>query len=389
MAPERPRHTPSEAELTPLIDGLKAVRSRCRSLGHRSEEFPEAARTLDRLLRELASGRTADGSPVHYGEVARELFAIARLFESVGMLDVGSSIIEIERHLERFAPDEPPPRPPAPPPETSPAPPPPPSALGDGEDDDTQLTVRERLRPTPAIAATLALGVVAIVVCIWVVMRFDPANLRPEPTPLPPATPTPSPVPTATPRPPSEAELYEHRRLTTLLEEISAARRSLQSGDLEAAVGHLNNAATIDRTRGLVVDTAEEIVAALLDRSRGALADARWAAAESELDRARRLARRFGLDEEEADEVELALERARRFDVYRHDNALALRSKIGREGTMVLTDGRQVPVIVLGVDRSAVTVEYTEEVTTGGVVLYTRTIPWAEIERIVVLQQSD
>jgi hypothetical protein len=389
---DTPEHgQPTEDDLRPIISELREIRNRCRSLGNRNEEFPEMARHVDRLLSQLASGRDARGLPVDYRDIARQLFPVTHLFESVGFLAEGRTIADLEKRLMALVPDDAPPLPPAPPPVIGPSKRPrhdpddtPPRRFDDeptdGRDD---LEPGRRMAPTRPIAGAALLALVVIVVCAWIILRHDPAAHLPEPTPQPTATATPAPTATPTPRSETIADRLERERRERLLEAVAAARRELAAGDVDRAVGNLNEAAAIDPTPGVVVDTASEVVERLLGLARSAADATHWDEAASRLEQARTLARRFSLDDTPVRQAEAAVAAAPRFRLYTAGSWQGLAAEAGRRAVVELSDGARVEGTVGSADASRLVLVRRDQVgSTGGVIHYEEEIPLDRIREV-------
>ncbi len=387
------RGQPTEDDLRPILSDLREIRNRCRSLGNRNEEFPEIARHVDRLLSQLASGRDTRGLPVDYRDIARQLFPVAHLFESVGFLAEGRLIADIEKRLTALAPDDAPPLPPSPPPVIVPTQRPadagPHPVLSRGEDttpfDEPPIDSGRRLAPTGPILGAALLAVVVIAVCVWIIVRHDPAALVPEPTPTPTATATPEPSSTPTPRQESIADRLERERRERLLAAVSAARRELALGEVDRAMSHLNEAAAIDPTPGVVVDTAQEVVDRLLGLARGEAEATRWDAAQERLAQAHTVAVRFSLDEGAVRQTEAAIAGAPRFRRYLPGDWRAVTAETGRRAVVRLTDGSEVDGVVKAADESRMRLVRRDEVGgTGGVIHYEEEIPWSRVLEVRV-----
>ncbi|MBD3871933.1 MAG: hypothetical protein IFK91_03275, partial [Acidobacteria bacterium] len=192
--------------LRPLIARLREIEKKCASMGSRNEEFPLMEERLSSIIKRLEAGEEPSGKPLAYRAMARELFPVAHLFESVGFMSVGKEIAHVEKALKELAPEE----------AASDAPDGPESArrtaaqppvVADHDparaetDDDG---VYHRI-PKP-VAAGLAVLLVAIAVAAMIVLEVGP--FRPK-LPVRPAAPTvpvearltPSPLPTLAHKP--------------------------------------------------------------------------------------------------------------------------------------------------------------------------------------------
>jgi len=387
------RGQPTEDDLRPIVSELREIRARCRSLGNRNEEFPEMARHLDRLLSQLASGRDTRGLPVDYRDIARQLFPVAHLFESVGFLAEGRTIADIEKRLTALVPEDAPPLPPSPPPVI--VPPQRPADVGPGPGrrrteettpfDEPQLEAGRRLTPTRPILGATLLASVVIAACVWLILRHDPSAPVSDPTPTPTATATPAPTPTPTPPQESAVDRIDRERRERLFEAVASARRALADGDVDRAVGHLNEAAAIDPTPGVVVDTAREVVDRLLGLARGEAEATRWDAAQRRLEEARTLSRRFSLDDAPVVRTEAAIANAPRFRRYGPGDWRGLAGETGRRAEVELTDGSRVDGVVETVDAGRLVLVRRDEVGgTGGVIHYEEAVPMERIREVRV-----
>ena len=89
-----------DLELRPVIARLKEIQRKCDSMGARNEEFPLMKDRLTSIIARLEAGEEPSGEPIAYRAMARELFPVAHLFESVGFMGVGKELAHIERALQ-------------------------------------------------------------------------------------------------------------------------------------------------------------------------------------------------------------------------------------------------------------------------------------------------
>ena len=94
-----------EIDLRPVIARLKEIERKCASMGSRNEDFPAMQEKLTRIISQLESDDSED--EVSYRALARELFPVAHLFESLGFMSVGKEISYIEKALTELEPDAP------------------------------------------------------------------------------------------------------------------------------------------------------------------------------------------------------------------------------------------------------------------------------------------
>ena len=76
-------------DLRPAIRRLREIEKKCVSMGTRNEEFPLMQQRLASIIKRLEAGEEPSGAPLSYRGIARELFPLAHLFESVGFMSVG------------------------------------------------------------------------------------------------------------------------------------------------------------------------------------------------------------------------------------------------------------------------------------------------------------
>ena len=72
-------------------------------MGARNEEFPQMQEKLAGIIRQLETAESDE--PVSYQAIARELFPVAHLFESLGFMSIGKEIAHIERALKDLEPE--------------------------------------------------------------------------------------------------------------------------------------------------------------------------------------------------------------------------------------------------------------------------------------------
>lgn len=359
-------HAPSGPDLRTVLARLRELERKCRTMAARSEELGEHQQRVEQIVEVLEQGPQA--SATSYRALARQLAPVAAEFERLGFATVAREVRYVAASLDGFEP-EPPASPDAAGEPTARDPKPAAAEPGEPEPaagDGSGLDWRARLRPTPAITVlTVLLGVACV--AAWLVVRAELARLdepwsRPTPTPSP--TPVPSPataVPAVLPAPVvARSELPEA---------ISAARLALEAGNVDAAVGHLSDAARVDPRHGLVLDMAEALVAALVAHS-DALADgSRWQEAEERLERARRIALRFDLD---AAPVEAASRRHAampRIEIVQPTDRAGLARLVGRQVEVRMRSGPPVDGWVLAVDDEQIQLRRARQVA-GGTVFY-------------------
>jgi hypothetical protein len=386
-------------DLRPIISRLQEIQRKCVSLGPRHQEAEAASARLDEIMDRLMAATEPDAEAPHYGEMARQLFAVERLFESLGFMSVAKEVAYVERALEAFEPER----------EAAPA--------GDGsgleleletpaasvegelirarepEGEKPSISLRERLAiPTPMGIALLLL-LVAILGAIAVVQVHEyrqQLSALPEATPTPPvvalpsATPAPTRAPTIAGPPPTPT------RFQMAADEIAKARLALREGELEQSISHLYTAARLHVANPDLKDTANEIIFALTARSDEAAADARWDDAEKLVERARELSLRFGFPTAPIDEVARRHASMVRFVKLRPDQLEELRASIGRRVIVYFERGGIEEGRIHGVTDSKLELDQSTRVgegSRGGAVIYVESLPLAAIAEIQVFEE--
>jgi len=356
---------PSGPDLRTVLARLRELERKCRTMATRSGELAEHQERIERILEVLE--RAPRDATTSYRPLARQLAPVAAEFERLGFATVAREVRYVATSLEAFdagpsgSDDD------AEPATTRPGPSPPEiEAPEPVHGDGPGLDWRARLRPTPAITVlTILLGVACI--AAWLFVRAELARLdapssasRPAPTPTPPpprVTPT-----AAAPTAPVVVR-------SALPEAISAARLALEAGELDTAVEHLSDAARVDPRHGLVLDTAEAVVAALVARSDTFADRSRWEEAEERLERARRIALRFDLD---AAAVEAASRRHAampRIEIVQPTDRAGLARLVGRQVEIRMRSGQPVDGWILAVDDERIQLRRARQVA-GGTVFY-------------------
>lgn len=372
--------------LRPLVARLLEIERKCGTLGPRNEEARDMAARLHAIIAELSQAAAEDIPPPRYRELARQLFPVARLFESLGFMSVAREINHVERLLTEMDPAAPPPaaeqlqpRPSLQPSDAAgPAPPGPTTATGD-------LPLQPRRKPTAVVAALVLLALaVAAAVAIIVRQQSGYASVRrreAEPAAVTsgeesaaparsPATAGAQPAPTPRPR----------ARLADL---IGEARLAEQAGDLDRAIDLLNEAAAIDVEAGTVRETAQDLVTALVARSDQAAAEAEWERTAALLERARDLALRFDLPTRPIDEAvrrQGGLERYRRLGP---QDIAELRAAVGSKVIVLTQDGTREGRLV-DVSGSSLELQLGLEVADNGTLLHTGQVPLAGVREVRV-----
>jgi hypothetical protein len=369
-----------------LIARLREIEKKCASMGSRNEEFPLMEERLSSIIKRLDAGEEPSGEPLAYREMARELFPVAHLFESVGFISVGKEIAHVEKALKGLAPEESAVDAPTVPASARRTPAQPAAAAergaaAEGTDDDAP----DHHVPRPVAAGLLVL-LAAMAIATMIVLEVGP--FRPE-LPVRPATPT---VPVETPLTPSPLATLVHKptRLmpgpsNTLAEEVAAARLALFHGDHEAAIGHLSAAALINRNHTGVLEIAQELVGRLVGDANAAAADGRWEDAERILERARRVAMRFGIETATIDRTALRHAAMERFVLVAPDDTRTIRSSTGKRVELSMADGSVRTGRIEGVAGADLLLEVNSDVG-GGTVSFTDEVPLASIQAIKIFE---
>lgn len=343
------------------------------------------AARLHAIIAELSRGGGEALPPTRFRELARQLFPVARLFESLGFMSVAREIGHVERLLTEMDPAPPPAgQQPAPQPTRQPsdgvngAPAAPPTPA-------TDLPLQPRRKPT-AVVAALVLLVLAVVAAVAIIVRQQSgyASVRRRPTePAAVASGEKFAAPARSPAPAGARPAPTLRPRARLADLIGEARLAEQAGDLDRAIDLLNEAAAIDVEAGTVRETAQNLVTALVARSDQAAAEAQWERAAALLERARDLALRFDLPTRPVDEAarrQGGLERYRRLSP---QDITALRAAIGSKVIVLTHDGTREGRLV-GVTGSSLELQLGLEVADNGTLLHTGQVPLATVREIRV-----
>jgi len=375
-----------DVELRPVIARLKEIERKCDSMGTRNEEFPLMKDRLTSIIARLEAGEEPSGEPLAYRAMARELFPVAHLFESVGFMGIGKEIAHVERALQDF---EPTPAGPGsavgPSPTSSAAATPRPSEAPerdftrvDGEDEASGDRI-----PKPILGGFFVL-VIAIAVAAAVVLETGPFQPRPDPTPVP-ATPTPVPSPTPEPRPTplardSNAPPSPRERFA---DAMAQARLSLSKGDIDETVKYLSIAGLIDRNDNSVLEVAERIVDLLLGQANTAATAMKWEEAAQNLAQARSIAKRFSLDTRRINAEERRYAEMEQFRIVEPEETQTLRAAIGKQVEVKLENGAVLVGRIAEVRSSSLVLDIDDDVG-GGVVSFTDEIPITTIRWVKI-----
>ncbi|PWB72233.1 MAG: hypothetical protein C3F15_11560 [Holophagae bacterium] len=381
--PELDRSIP--ARLRPLVARLLEIQRKCGSLGPRNEEARDMAARLQAIIAELSGGDGDGLPPPRCRELARQLFPVARLFESLGFMSVAREVSHVERLLREMDPDGATPPPPAP----APTPAPPVEARQPAPAEPSLPEVSPPPQRSPkAVVLGLAVLVLAVVAAVVVVIRSQagraPDRSLPVGSPVAGGSAAPGAQTTTAARTPAGARSSRaagsRARLADL---IGQARLALQAGDLDRATDLLNEAAAVDVEAGVVRETAQELVTALVERSDQAAGNADWERAAGLLERARDLALRFDLSTRPIDKAvrrQGGLERYRRLGP---QDISALQAAIGSR-VIVFTDGATREGRLLAVTGGSLRLQLGLDVADDGTLLHTSEVPLASVHEVRV-----
>jgi hypothetical protein len=377
------------ADLRPIIARLKEIERKCESMGTRNEEFPLMKERLASIIARLEAGEEPGGEALGFAAMARELFPVAHLFESVGFMSVGKEIAHIERALRELAPEGEPAAGTAPPSRlsttSSAAAPPPPEEIDEkglepGESE--REGERERV-PKPVLGGFFVL-VAAIAVAAMIVLKVGPFSRPPDPTPVP-ATPTvvPSPTPEPLPTPVVPDPDARSTPRERLADALAQAQQSLAEGDVDAAVGYLAFAELIDRNDPRVMKVADRVVDQLIGAANAAADEERWGDAAEKTAQARTVAGRFGIETDRINEAESDHWERQQFRIVDPQEIGVLRAAIGKRVEVMLDDGSRFAGILGGFKGSDLILDVEDDVG-GGVVSFTDEIPLDAIDWIKI-----
>ncbi|MEJ2189965.1 MAG: hypothetical protein P8Y93_11265 [Acidobacteriota bacterium] len=379
----------ARSDLGPVIVRLREIQRKCGALGTRNEEFPLMEERLGAIVGRLEAGEEAGGEPLRFGDMARQLFPVAHLFESYGFLTVGKEIAHVERTLRDLDPGssghEAEDMAPIAAPGGQPLVAEPDAASGPQRaSEDLEPTTSSFPLPV-AIALLVLLAAVATVTAI-IVLRKPVRRDLPPPTPAAAAQPTAIPAAAVEPQPTLPPLLPEQHPAARLAEEIGHARLALEAGDIEAAVDHLSQAALVDVDDGSVIDTAQRIVASLLGAANGAVDRGEWELAEERLARAEGISRRFGLETARIESARRRFAAMERFTILEPSATGAIVAARGRRVEVRMRDGSTRQGRVEGVEGATLLLEVDREVG-GGTVSYTDPVPIADIQELKIYEE--
>jgi len=371
---------PKDVELRPVIARLKEIERKCDSMGTRNEEFPLMKDRLTSIIARLEAGEEPSGEPLAYRAMARELFPVAHLFESVGFMGVGKEIAHVERALQDFESTPASPAGSGPgvgPSQNSSAAPTPTSreagernlAHVEGEAEPSGEGV-----PKPILGGLFVL-LIAVAVAAAVIFRVGPFQAKAEPKPVaakPTAFPSPTPEPRPTPLPrDSNAPASPRERFA---DAMAQARLALSEGEVDETVKYLSMASLIDRNDNSVLEVAERIVDLFLGQASAAAADRKWEAATQNLTQARSIATRFSLDARKIDAAENRYAEMEQYRIVEPEETQALRAAIGKQVEVKLENGAVLVGRISEVRSSSLVLDIDDDVG-GGIVSFTDEIP--------------
>lgn len=388
---ERDLDSAADPRLRPIIARLQEIGRKCRSLGPRNEEAVEMARRLDAVIAELSEPSGRGASPPRYAELARQLFPVARLFESLGFLSVAKEVAHVDRLLTDLDPGvEHPARAGAStPPSPGPTPPSPPGSDLEAVE-RAEIGVGEPHRqkvPLAVIVALIVLAVAAVAAVAVVLKSSSSGNLAPSTT-IARTRESDAGTESRPEQSPSRPKIERSERPSAgprsrLGDLIGDARLAQQAGDLDEAISLLSEAGSIDPKASSVLETAADLVDELVTRSDRAAAAAEWQSASDLLERARELAVRFELSTAPIDNAvqrQGTLERVLRLQP---EDESALRDATGSHA-VVVTDDRVVEGRLEGLEGGLLRIELDLEIGDDGALIHTVEVPLSSIREVRV-----
>ena len=362
-----------------MIARLREIERKCESMGTRNEEFPLMRDRLVSIISRLEKGEEPSGEPISYRELARELFPVAHLFESVGFMSVGKEIAHVERALQDLAPE----------PEKDAAMPTSPrrattsSAAVSQEPaiPEERATEEEETRqgiPKPVLAAFLVL-VIAVAAAATIVYKVSRPRSALQPTPIP-TTPTlaPSPPPDAVRSPQPDPDEFTDPR-QRYADALNQAQQAVSDGDIDGAIGYLAFAELIDRNDPGVNEVANRIVDQLVDSANDAAAEERWEEAARLTTQARTVAKRFRIDTQRIRDAEDEHFEMQQFEMVTPDQIDVLRASIDRHVDVMKRDGSVFSGWLRGLKGRTMVLDVEDDMH-GGVFSFTDEIPLDDIE---------
>ncbi len=372
-----------------MIARLKDIERKCDSMGTRNEEFPLMKDRLTSIISRLEAGEEPSGDPLAYRAMARELFPVAHLFESVGFMGIGKEIAHVERALQDLEPassssDRPDASVRSSPTSSTAATP---SSIESGEQDLTHADTDEGPPsegvPKPILGGVFVL-LIAVAVAAAIILKIGPFQPKSEPTPIPSTptplpSPTPEPAPTPTPRDPNAPPSTRER----FADAMAQARLSLSEDEIDETVKYLSIAGLIDRNDNSVIEVAERIVDRFLGRARAAAADLKWEEAAQNLAEARSIAKQFSLDTQRIDAAERRYAEMEQYRIVEPAETQALRAAIGKQVEVKLENGSVLVGRIAAVSSSNLVLDIDDDVG-GGIVSFTDEIPLSTVKWVKI-----
>jgi hypothetical protein len=361
----------------------------------RNEEAERAAIRLDSIMDQLMAATEPDADQPDYGDLARQLFPVARMFESSGFMSVAREVAYVEKALNDLAPESA---------VSTPAPRPDETWAEEADmagglpleraaraDDQEPAPIRERFRIPSPMGIMLLVLLLAILGSILIVRhRRDIKRRRAAAAATPVATqtarPTPSPFPTSTETtaPPTPS------RRSLAADEVARSRLALSQGDLDGAISHLWAAARLDFSSSAVLETAKNIVNRLISDADGAAAGARFDDAARLLELAREISLRFGFSVQPIDVAAHRHATMVRYEILGPRDVAALRAATGKRAVVYLEGGRIEEGRIHGVSGDNLELDQSTDVgdqRRGGRLYYVEPIPLAVISEIKVFEE--
>ena len=380
-------------DLRPVIGRLQEIRKKCTSLGSRNDEAEQMTARLDSVIESLTHVPSDDDPPPAYRELAGQLFPVARLFESLGLLTVARELAYVEKTLIELDPstdaslpvEEPQQggvRVPRPARDTNAVP----DTEYEAEPDETP---HPRRLPRP-VGLTLLAVLIAILAAMFIVrmqrLAHERADMRAAATPTPMSQPSPTVHPTTTSNPsvtaPDATPTPGPRaRIASF---IGQARLAQRRGDIDGAISLLSQAALIDKTSTAVIETAKSLVSDLIRRSDAAADNAEWTAAAEYLERAREIAIRFELSTNRIDGAVRRHARLIRYVKLDPSDIGGISAAAGRRVLVVATDGERFEGRIFGVSGGVLELHQGIDVAGDGTLFHVDEVPLSDIREIRV-----
>ncbi len=380
-------------ELQPIVVRLQEIRRKCVSLGSRNDEAEQMTARLDSVIEALTHEPSNDDPPPGYRELAGQLFPVARLFESLGLLTVARELAHVEKTLIKLDPSTD-----ISIPVESPGPDSDHTNKTTLESDPTSNTDRapenDETPPRRGLPRPVGLGLLVVLLsvlaAIFIVrmqrLALERADNQTAATPTATSQPTPTVHPTTTSIPQGTAPEATptpgpRARIASL---IGQARLAQRRGDLDGAISLLSQAALVDKTSTAVIETARSLVSDLIARSDAAADNAEWDAAPEYLERARELAIRFELSTQSIDEAVRRHARMVRYVKLDPTDTAAISAAAGQRVVVVANDGDRFEGRIHGVSAGVLELREGMDVAGDGTLFHVDEVPLARIREIRV-----